>query len=352
MLFLCRIALAVVSVHTAMAQIEAAPSTSGITKIDITQHTDGNAGSVATIIGAAEKLAWPITVLLLLLFYRKTIETMVSEFSEKGGELSIAGLAIKFPVMKAIALDDDVLSFKTSDPVIITNDSMKTTLLRMLRDPSQREYIVINLGEGQEWVTSRLFIFTIMLRTMKAVRCIVFLEGSVPKFLGIARPDRIRWALAQGQPCLEKAYLTALTQSIQSQPEPFVNNEGALDSQIAENAIRAFIREVGPNSTACAGAQPPKGKQWAKLGNNIEYGTWLSGVDVQQLIGAELYKDAVSEAAEHATEAKALLQLTAPWVARVKTTGEFLSLIDRTAFINGVMTRLLARAESASGVKR
>jgi hypothetical protein len=229
-----------------------------------------------------------------------------------GGEFSFGGMfAIKLPLMKEAALGDDVLSFKASDPVVITNDSTKSTLLRMLRAPGLHEYVVINLGSGKEWVTSRPFIFTIMLQHMKGIRCVVFTEGSVPKFLGIVRPDRIRWCLAQAQPCLERAYLTALDQGIQNQVEPFVNDAGALDSQIADTVVRNFIREVGPNTTVCIGAQPPSGKQWAQLGNSTEYGVWISGVDVQRMLGTD--KAAIFEAADQRAEASFIRFQSSPY---------------------------------------
>ena len=63
------------------------------------------------------------------------------------------------------------------------------------------------------------------------------------------------------------------------------------------------------------------------------------------IVGDKLSKDVIIASKERRVEAKALLQCTAPYVARIKNTGEFLSLIDRIAFIDEFTSRLVSRLE-------
>ena len=323
---------------------------SGSSKIEITQRSEPHdAWDKATAL--SEKLIWPITIGAILFAFRKPLKRFVEEIGNRGGEISIGAIGIKLPVAeKASISGDDLLFFKTADPTTIANDSAKTTLLKMLRDPSPREYVVINLGTGKEWLSSRLFIFALMLQRMKAIHCVVFLEGSVPKFLAAATPDAIRWSIAETQPWLERAYANAYVSSIPiyMPGDSFVRSRcGAVDPEVADTLIRNYIQLIClPGSEI-----PPVGdeSEWVTLKNAMEHGSWLSGKHVQNIIGEALCTDVIQESNDRGNEARALLQCTAPYVARLKSTGEFLSLVDRSKFVNELTFRLMARLDWLRG---
>jgi hypothetical protein len=76
------------------------------------------------------------------------------------------------------------------------------------------EYAVIDLGNGNQWISSRLFIFAVLLKRMTGLRQFVFIgtqNGVTGRFLGMASPDDVRWALARRYPWLECAYAYAYT---------------------------------------------------------------------------------------------------------------------------------------------
>jgi hypothetical protein len=60
-------------------------------------------------------------------------------------------------------------------------------------------------------------------------------------------------------------------------------------------------------------------------------------------LGETLRKDMIVESGDRRSEAKALLQCNAPYVARVKNNGEFVSVISRVGFVNEMTTKLVAR---------
>jgi len=325
------------------------PGDQSATRIDITQHGDPHdAWDKAT--GLIQNLAWPLTLAIALYAFRGSIRKIIEQMGSSGGEISFAGLGIKLPVAERASLGDDVLLFQAGDPVTIANDSAKTTLLKMLREPGTHEYVVINLGTGNQWISSRLFIFALMLQRMKSIRSIVFLDGSVPKFLGIANPDAVRWSLAQDQPWLEQAYLNAHAASVGYQPPGtsfVVSKYGALDPQVADNVVRNFIQYVRaylPPLVAPQGAVfPAESRTWAVLGSSTEFGTWLTGADLQNLVGSSFHKETIVASNDRKAEARSLLQCTKPYVARVNNNGEFLSLVDRVAFVDELTSRLVSR---------
>ena len=331
-------------------QTSSSPAPQKTARIEITEHK-GDAKSSWDFVDAADKLAWPITVLILALAFYKPVRRLLEQLGLKGGEISIGSLSVKFPELKEAALDADVTAFQAGDAVSLVSNSAKTTLLNMLREPGRKDYIVISLGEGAGWLSSRLFIFALMLQRMKGLRSIVFLDGSAPKFLGTASPEHVRWALAREQPWLEKAYVTAMGQFAYVSPSSFVvSNEGALDPQTANDVVKAFIYEVRSAAQNGVFAQAPI---WAGLPDGtVEVGsTWLIGADLVRQLDTDLHKDAITEGGDPQSDARTLLQCKAQTVARVKSSGEFASLIDRTAYLNQVAARLVARMDSGADAK-
>lgn len=331
------------------AAAEAGQNQSDATKSNVTQHGDPRDvwDKGTSLVGT---IVWPLTLGIVLFSFRSSIKKIIEKLGSSGGEISFGGLGIKLPVVERASVGDDVLLFKTADPTTITNDSAKTTLLKMLREPDTREYVVINLGSGNEWISSRLFIFALMLQRMKSIHSIVFLDGSVPRFLGIADPDSVRWSLAVDQPWLEQAYVNAYAAAIYYQPGNsfVVSKYGALDPQVADNVVRNFVQYVKSYQPAIApmgAVVPPVSRTWAVLGNSTEYGTWLTGADLQTLVGGGLHREAIQVSNGRRAEARSLLQCTAPYVARVKNNGEFVSLVDRVAFVDEFTSRLASRLE-------
>ena len=87
--------------------------------------------------------------------------------------------------------------------------------------------VLAGLGEGAEG-RSRLFVFAEMLPRLRGLRCFVFVEraGTIRRRLvGIARAEKVRWALASQFPWLEQALMHEY-----GQPQPYMSQ-----SQISVN---------------------------------------------------------------------------------------------------------------------
>src|SRR3974377_44713 len=160
----------------------------------------------------AERIAWPAVAVLGLILLHKPISRFLDVVGQRVTKISIGSLGIELPTMRPAQLDDDVLTFRAEDVSMVVSRSAKRSLFNMFQQPGKFEFVAINLGMGQSWLSSRLFIFAMMLQKMKSLRCIVFL-GAGPdtetQFLGATTPEKVRWGLARIQPWLENAYAQA-----------------------------------------------------------------------------------------------------------------------------------------------
>src|SRR5208337_146680 len=125
------------------------PGDQSATRIDITQHGDPHdAWDKAT--GLIQNLAWPLTLAIALYAFRGSIRKIIEQMGSSGGEISYAVFCLKKKKAERSSLVYDVLLFQAGYPVTIANDSAKTTLLKKIRERGNHEYVVINLGNGNQ----------------------------------------------------------------------------------------------------------------------------------------------------------------------------------------------------------
>jgi hypothetical protein len=238
--------------------------------------------------------------------------------------------------MSQAELSDDVLTFKATDALTVINDSAKRTLVSMFQEHAKFEFAAINLGRGDQWLSSRLYIFALMLQRMKSLKCIVFVAtgpDTEAQFVGTTTPEKIRWSLARLQPWLEDAYIQAqqgLSITIQDE-------YGGLTPGTGEQIVRNFLTNITTPTAIMAESNP----EWVILGPNQqwEHASWLSREYLESAFGYVLWKDRIVSS-ELKKEGKDLLRCSAPNVARIKRNGEFVSLIDRMAFLDEVATKV------------
>ena len=139
------------------------------------------------------------------------------------------------------------------------------TMFAQLQTETPAPYLVVDLGEGTEWLSSRLFVFAVLLRAMRQTETFVFVEtqgGTRGRFLGFASTQQTRWALAHAYPWLEADYAQACAEVTLPQRtpnhgvEPFVVDEtGRLTHGVAHQIATKFVFAVQvPPPTAPASA--------------------------------------------------------------------------------------------------
>jgi hypothetical protein len=130
-------------------------------------------------------LAWPISVLLSLTMLRHPISDFLRDISKRVTKLSIFKVEIELAKLNALrALPGPLLSplqkgvFRPDAPTVDANanilnmETMPIVTTGIIR-ASMADYVIIDVGDGDEWLTSRLYLLAALLER-SLVRAIVF----------------------------------------------------------------------------------------------------------------------------------------------------------------------------------
>jgi len=219
-------------------------------------------------------------------------------------------------------------------------DSNTADLIQQLSGSSGADFAVIDLGAGDQWLTSRLFIISELLDRMRSLNCFVFVstgELGRPTFVGIANPQNVRWQLASKYPLLEsaliKAYGDILAAWFPGPPnEParpiIMSSRGALDVNVAAELLRRFLQNIQRPD------QPSD--RWVNLGDaTFEYAEWLTPSVLRTTLGDALQRQAFQDSPDtpELTRVEGILRRPGSFVALVESDQTFRALVDRTALV-------------------
>ena len=297
---------------------------------------------------AAEALApfaWPVVLLLALVVFHTPIRSLLARIASQATELSIGSWAtIKMPGLEQAPDDPATLGLKDLTGTVWQESG--SNLLGQFQAARKPEYALVDLREGGEWISSRLFIFAVMLQRMKGLRCVVFVSSTQQQertFVGCASPETVRWRLAADQPWLETAFAQAYA-SVAMLPMNvnrgfvFTDIQGALEPQTAQMVVSNFIaslKQPAPHNFPT---------EYVTIHSGDEHATWMTAGEIERIIGTGLWTDWVAESADQSPDAKRqhvreIVAKHSPYVAQVRN-GAFVSLVSRTALLEEVAERV------------
>ncbi|WP_345529714.1 hypothetical protein [Nocardioides endophyticus] len=161
-------------------------------------------------------LAWPITILALGVVLRRQIGDFLSAIAGRVTGVSVFAVSFELAVATEVSppwrsrhTDADVRGLVIAQDV---NDSYFDSLRQTLLATGSADFIVIDLkSDGrQEWLTSRLSLFTYLLSRLKGVKAVVFVatRGDTSRtFLGIVDASDLVRVLGQQDARLRLAWL-------------------------------------------------------------------------------------------------------------------------------------------------
>src|SRR5438094_3640888 len=241
-------------------------------------------------------LAWPTVVAVALVAFRKPLQRLVGDLGRRATKVTVFDVSIELASVPEFAPAwsgpnlSDVRQLSPADEF----SSAAMALFDQIRSGTGSDYAVIDLGTGEQWLTSRLFIFAIMLERMRGLRSLVFVETAADirrRIVGTASPGQVRWALAQRYPWLEpafaKAYGSIGAVQIQSQ-------YGALEPWTATQVVNAFLREIQRDK-----APDADNEEWVALGQRQlwEHARWIDGARCERVLSKALQRSWVTDSA-------------------------------------------------------
>jgi hypothetical protein len=308
-------------------------------------------------------LLWPIVLLVVFLAYRKEIPTLVKGISSRLSKLEFAGVSIELAVAKAFVPEwseaAGALDLRHKAQAGQVTDSYMMTFRNQLLEEGNWDYAEVDLGNGREWLTSRLFIMAIVFARMKGVKSLVFLKtsGNLQKrFVCWAEPQKVRWALAKRFPWLEQAYADANATLHSQYMGVIVSNEGRLgtkfdpaDPEPGISLIREFLTRV----QAPAMPVPAESSEWTPISSapsiTYEHARWLSSLELEDMLGVDCNKVTVLSkqlSPNNVTkQLRTLLSVPSDFVAVATKDHRFEYLVDRKAILEQVAKQLASQPE-------
>ncbi|HET8924382.1 MAG TPA: IPT/TIG domain-containing protein [Candidatus Acidoferrum sp.] len=157
-------------------------------------------------------ITWPVIVIVAFFVFRRPLSDLVGVLGRGVRKFSFAGVSLELAEVSQVrphALDAEIRQLDAG-PSPQSGSSGISDLINQLQYGGQRDYIVIDLGSqsSPRWLTSRLYLLTFLISLIHEPKCLVFVHTSCEiskRFLGIASPDAVRWALARTYPWLESS---------------------------------------------------------------------------------------------------------------------------------------------------
>jgi hypothetical protein len=302
--------------------------------------------SVANTIDLIGVVAWPVVVVTAVLLLRKPLSSFLEGMGQRATKLSAFQFAVELSEVPEFtpAWSGPHLSDVRQPSPAGEFQSGAMALFDQIRDETASDYAVIDLGEGDKWLTSRLFIFAVMLQRMRGLRCFVFLEtsgGVRRRFVGMAPPGVVRWSLAMRYPWLESALAKAYFKMYSQLPNEKIRSvHGALASKSAGplvgmrflEAIQQAEKPDAKDDTKWVKVKGPEGSQmW-------EHARWLDGARLQRVLGHGIEIEWVPDAPDAPADerAKMVLRREGSYVAVVEDGKVFRALLDRHTLVEQV----------------
>lgn len=294
------------------------------------------------LLGLVRAIAWPVVAIVAIILLRKVLPGAVRELGRRATKISVYKVAVEFAPSPARA---GVPAVTTFNAPIMSPSGIPELQAELARgDPI--DYMIIHLGIGESWLTSRLFLWGEILRLTRGLRCFAFVresEGTARRYVGVAPVEHVRSALARQFSWLEAAWARAYA-SVVAPPgavaaSPFDPRTGRLTSSAANGIVLNFVTALQQ--------RPPQSdeREWVRLEHRqpgmpqpqvvFERATWISPQRLEHLIGPALETGYVIDTPEgpRSEVAETVVRMPGQFVALVDRELRFSALVDRYAML-------------------
>ncbi len=353
--------------------------------------------SFSNVVSVIQAVVWPLVIVTLVFIYRREIPRLIQALGGRMSKVSAVGVTLEFaaaqPVPETVRVRlEDIREPASSGP---PPPSGMKSLIELASSTARVDYVRIDLREGLSWLTSRLYLFAVVLPPVLGLRCFVFVcsRGEIPRyFVGLSSPEAVRTDLEARYPWLRTAVAEAQLQPLfyvsgaKRYPAWYPNEEmqkalkelsGAsaepkfetpLKMQYSEALDRIVQSFVSPFDLSQSGQvesfvqrflqtgslkrphqEPPPGAlpdaDWVQLGDMDEHASWIASErQLLDLLGDDLRRQCIvvdgpgSAGGKSDDLTKAVLAKQGDFVAVIDSEGRFKRLLDRAALIERIAT--------------
>jgi hypothetical protein len=324
---------------------------------------------IAALIGA---LVWPAVLLILAIMYRDAIRDAAHAALRRGFKVGLpGGWSFELPGASEASLEwvggkaEVDLRRPISSAAIV--DSTRAEFSAQLMNRTPAEYAKVDLGNGQEWLTSRLYFMAIALQRLRGLGALVFVTSSAGGsglLVGWAQIAHVRWALANRFPQLERAFLEASDELVDqwnlllmqggAQFAPPVEPPSTASGPVPEDSpaylLEGFLRHIQrPESPLLeqsvewvplvdTASTPPASRMY-------EFGQWLNSSLLQEVLSSRLITASIREnellAKTEAEQGRLIAAHRGRYVALTHDDGRFSRLINRDTLMQEVAVATL-----------
>ena len=314
---------------------------------------------------------WPLVVLVTLVVYRHKISSLIAGILSRVKKLEFAGVSLELAEVEELStqwlVKSGGLDLRSLSAGLEVFESTKANILAQLDQPITGDYAVIDLGEGREWLSSRLLILSVLFDELRGLKAMVFVDSKdelTRRYLGWIDPKKLARILADRFPKLEAAL--SIARSIIDKPQQYllpennlwVTQMGLVSSQAGSELFKHFLfhikpqlppaippgevndwtpMQANPGFAEYAGMpnQPAPGGEWVELNGNrfYEYAQWVNRRSLEELLGEELDRSFVHRedlrGKSEQKKVRMVLLEEGDFVAIVKEENRFDRLVNR-----------------------
>jgi hypothetical protein len=292
-------------------------------------------------------LAWPLAALAIALIFWRPLSAFIASIGGRVTKLSLLSVGVE--LTPATSATETLLLNDVRDASAAHINNSSAMELDQVQMGTPADFAVLDIGQGQEWLTSRLYIADIMLSRMRGVKVFVFVEtvGSARRrFIAVAPLAELRWSLARKYPWLEAAWNRALQEvfpagdpkTISADAQGMIqSDDGAFKPWPARQITSAFIQQVQDPARAAK----RKTADWVKFDDGrAERAAWVTYELLLSLLPStalQAWAPAMPDA-PRARRTRAVLRRNGDFTALVHDDRSFLRLVNRRAVLEEVAT--------------
>lgn len=293
--------------------------------------------TILDIAAVLSAIVWPVVILILVLAFRDRLPDLVERLAGRVTKLSVFEVSIELATVPAPPSPWSDPNIPESSQMLgnEVNSTALMTLFERIGVETAWDYLIVDTKNGESWLISRLFIFTVFLHEMRGVKCVVFVESeneNYRRLLGLASAEDVRTTLSAEYDWLEKALSAAMIKQ----------NTTSLNPSLSPGTAGEIIREFIEQPEMRSGSLPSPPDKWTQLGTHPiwEHTEWLTSEKVTEYLRRVFYEWDSSHYMDtpdtQVDRTRDVLRRTAPYIGLVNSKGEFKSLLNRRKLLEQV----------------